>query len=162
MVPRIGALEEEQLWVLALDGRNRLRGLRCAARGGAHGLSVTARDILRAALSEGASAFIVVHNHPSGDHLPSAEDVWMTGQLQDAAEVVGVPLLDHVIVTADGSYSSLYQLGDLVHRSSMIDSSEPLNDHYASEPQATEALSLPFVAGAPHDLLAHCRGSPEP
>ncbi len=156
MSPRIGALVEEQLWVLALDGRNRLRGMRCVARGGAHGLSVTAREILRVALSEGASAFIVVHNHPSGDHLPSREDVWMTGQLREAADVVGVPLLDHVIVTADGRHSSLYELGDLVR-------SEPgLKASAANAPPDREVLSLPFEANGPHGPPSCCHESPGP
>lgn len=156
MGPRIGALVEEQLWVLALDGRNRLRGMRCVARGGAHGLSVTAREILRGALGEGASAFIVVHNHPSGDHLPSREDVWMTGQLREAADVVGVPLLDHVIVTADGRYSSLYELGDLVR------SGPGLKAPFASAPPDREVLSLPFEANGPHGPPSCCHESPEP
>ncbi len=109
---RIGALEHEQLWVVALDGRNRVRGVRKVAQGGRHGLVVTAREVLSAALSEAASAFLLVHNHPSGAAIPSAEDIEMTRAIAAAADIVGVPLLDHVIVTAaEHAYCSLLDDG---------------------------------------------------
>lgn len=107
---RLGSLVHEEMWVLSLDGRNRLRAQRRAARGGLHGCSVAARDLLRIALEDGASGFVVVHNHPSGDPSPSLEDVSMTHVVAAAAAVVGVPLLDHVIVTAS-RHSSLAELG---------------------------------------------------
>ena len=65
--PRLAALEHEELWLLAVDGRQGARAARRIAAGGIHGLHVSARDVLRAALREAASAFLVVHNHPSGD-----------------------------------------------------------------------------------------------
>ncbi len=110
--PRIGALDHEEMWVLALDGQNGLRGARRVAQGGQHGCSVTARDILRAGLLETASAIAIAHNHPSGDPTPSREDIVMTELVRDAAEVVGVPLVDHVIV-ARGRHASLLDLGYL-------------------------------------------------
>jgi len=60
------ALDHEELWTLALDGRNRLLHARCVARGGQHGCAVGARDILRVVLRDGASGLVIVHNHPSG------------------------------------------------------------------------------------------------
>jgi DNA repair protein RadC len=104
---RIGALDHEEMWVVSVDGRNRLRGSRRVAQGGRHGLSVTSREVLCAALIDAASAFILVHNHPSGSPVPSAADIEMTRHVVRAADVVGVPLLDHVIVTASGAYRSL-------------------------------------------------------
>ncbi len=103
---RLVALEHEELWVLALDGRGGLRGARCVARGGLHGVGVRAPDVLRVALRLGASAFVVVHNHPSGDATPSTEDQLFTQKLAEAAETVGLPLLDHVVV-ARGGFSSI-------------------------------------------------------
>ena len=111
LAPRADSLEVEQLWVLSLDGRNGLRGVRCVARGGSHGCAVTAREILRCALGDAASAIVLAHNHPSGDPTPSAEDAAMTRAVAHAAEVVGVPVLDHVVVTASGSYASLLERG---------------------------------------------------
>ena len=100
------------MWVLSLDGRNRLRGERRVAQGGLHGCAVAARDILRAALTDAASAFVLVHNHPSGDPRPSPEDVAMTAAVARAATVVGVPLVDHVVVS-DGRHASMLELGVL-------------------------------------------------
>ena len=106
------ALDHEELWTLALDGRNRLLHARCASRGGQHGCAVGARDILRVALRDGASGLIIVHNHPSGDPKPSAEDIAMTAALATACEAVGLPLLDHVIVAEQGAVS-LFEMGTL-------------------------------------------------
>ncbi len=113
IAPRVGQLEHEQMWVLSLDGRNRMRGLRRVAQGGNHSCVVTAREILRTALADGASGFVLAHNHPSGEPAPSPEDIDMTRELAEAADLVGVPLLDHVVVTSSGEYASLLDLGFL-------------------------------------------------
>ncbi|MEQ9323986.1 MAG: DNA repair protein RadC [Polyangiaceae bacterium] len=112
--PRVAGLDHERMWVVSVDGRSRVRGVRRVAQGGRHGLVVTAREILSAALADAASAFLLVHNHPSGSPEPSAADVRMTESVAQASEVVGVPLLDHVVVTAAGDYCSLLEAGLLV------------------------------------------------
>jgi len=104
---RFDRLPHEELWVLAVDGQNSVRAARRVATGGLHGLLVSVRDPLRFALREGASAIIAVHNHPSDDPSPSCEDIRFTEQLAAAAEVVGTPLLDHVIVAGDRHRSML-------------------------------------------------------
>jgi DNA repair protein RadC len=108
--PRLGAIDHEELWVLALDGRHGLRAARRVASGGIHGLHVAPRDVLRVALREAASAIVLVHNHPSGDPAPSGEDVAFTHAVAHAARVVGTPLLDHVVV-ARRRASSLLEAG---------------------------------------------------
>jgi DNA repair protein RadC len=110
--PRLAALEHEEVWLLALDGRNGLKSARRIAQGGLHGCALTPRDVLQPALREGASAIVLVHNHPSGDAGPSPEDVQMTRAVASACAVVGIPLLDHVVV-ARGGASSLLELGAL-------------------------------------------------
>ncbi|EYF02002.1 RadC family protein [Chondromyces apiculatus] len=110
-IAHLGPLEHEEVWVIALDGRNGMRGARCVAQGGLHGCSVAARDILRAALADAAAAMVLVHNHPSGDPNPSPEDVDMTRAVAAAGILVGVPLVDHVILAPDGHYASLLDLG---------------------------------------------------
>jgi DNA repair protein RadC len=110
---RLSELDHEQVWVLALDGRNGLRTARRIAEGGLHGCSVDPRDILRAAVRDAASAFVLVHNHPSGDPTPSDEDVELTRVVARAASVLGTPLVDHVIVAGAG-HASLFDLGILV------------------------------------------------
>jgi DNA repair protein RadC len=107
--PRLATLEHEEVWLLALDGQNALKSARRIAQGGAHGCALTTRDVLAPALRDGASAIVLVHNHPSGDPEPSPEDVTMTRALAAACDVVGVPLFDHVVV-ARGGASSLFEL----------------------------------------------------
>jgi DNA repair protein RadC len=107
--PRIAFLDHEELWLLALDGRNGLRAARRVASGGLHGLHVSARDPLRLALREAASGFVLVHNHPSGDPAPSEEDIAFTREIMRAADVIGTPLVDHVVVAA-GGYASMLEM----------------------------------------------------
>ncbi len=110
--PRLAGLDHEEVWLLSVDARNALRRAERIARGGMHGCALTARDVLRPAVRDGATAFVLVHNHPSGDPEPSPDDIDMTRALARAAKVVGVPLLDHVIVAREGS-SSMLDLGVL-------------------------------------------------
>lgn len=112
---RARALAEgvERMYVVMLDGRNRCIGLHEVARGGLHGCAVSTRDVLRAAVMAHAAAFVLVHNHPSGDPTPSVEDVAMTRAVAEAAAVVGVPLVDHVIIGSWERFSSLLDLGVL-------------------------------------------------
>jgi DNA repair protein RadC len=110
--PRLGCLEHEEVWVLCLDGRNGVKSIRRVAQGGLHGCALTARDVLRPPLLDGASSLVLVHNHPSGDPTPSEQDIHMTRSVAVAAEVVGLALLDHVVVARSGS-QSLLELGFL-------------------------------------------------
>jgi DNA repair protein RadC len=103
--PRLATLDHEELWLLVLDGHHGLRAARRVASGGIHGLHVAPRDVLRIALREAAAGFVLVHNHPGGDPTPSQEDVAFTRLVAEAAAVVGVPMLDHVIVARRQSVS---------------------------------------------------------
>jgi DNA repair protein RadC len=113
MGPELGALVHEEMWVICLDGKNHLRAARRVAQGGLHSCALLPRDVLRVAVYEAASAVVLVHNHPSDDPLPSAEDLELTRRMADAAALVGAPLVDHVIVTPSGKYSSMLDLGVL-------------------------------------------------
>ncbi len=103
--PRLGALEHEEVWLLSLDGKYGLKSARRIAQGGLHGCALLTRDVLAPALRDGASAIVLVHNHPSGDPTPSTEDIAMTRSIRVAAELVGVPLIDHVVVARTGARS---------------------------------------------------------
>lgn len=111
--PRLLLLDHEEVWLLCLDARGAMRTSRRIAQGGHHSCALSARDILRPALRDGACSIILVHNHPSGDPTPSDADVEMTAQIDVACAAVGLPLLDHVVVAADGA-ASLLELG-VVH-----------------------------------------------
>jgi DNA repair protein RadC len=97
--------EREAFQVVLLDVRGRLLRAVRVAEGSLSQCPVSPRDALRPAVREGAHGVVFVHNHPSGDPSPSAEDVDLTERLRAAAEIVGVLARDHVIVAAGGYFS---------------------------------------------------------
>lgn len=109
---KLGHLIHEELWMLAMDGRHRLIAARRLGQGGSHGCAVKIRDILRLALRLGAASFVLIHNHPSGDPTPSQEDIHMSQEVSQAAKIVGLSLLDHLILGAE-QHVSLFASGVL-------------------------------------------------
>jgi DNA repair protein RadC len=74
------------------------------------GVEVHPANVLRPVLVAGGVAFIVFHNHPSGDPEPSPEDMLLTKRLMESSKIMGLPMLDHIIV-ASGRYVSLADRG---------------------------------------------------
>jgi len=103
-------LEVEKFWVLSLNSRNRL--LRCTelTSGTARQTLVRPAEVIREAVREGATAFVVAHNHPSGDPRPSASDCQLTRRLATAAEALDCAVVDH-LVFGDGECASFRRLG---------------------------------------------------
>ncbi|NKD54929.1 MULTISPECIES: RadC family protein [unclassified Haematospirillum] len=97
--------ETECFRVLFLDRKNRLIVEEVMQKGTIDHTPVYPREVIRRALELGASALIMVHNHPSGDPQPSKADIDITRQIRDAARPLGVILHDHVIIARTG-YSS--------------------------------------------------------
>lgn len=91
-------LETEQFRVLYLDRKNVLIADEEQARGTVDHVPVYPREVVKRALELNASALILVHNHPSGDPTPSDADIAMTTRIQEAAEVLGLSLHDHLII----------------------------------------------------------------
>jgi len=100
----------ERFLVVLLDGRHRVLREVLTSQGTLTASLVHPREVFRPALREGAAALVVVHNHPSGDPSPSAEDREVTRRLVRAGALLGVPLLDHVVV-AERGYCSLREEG---------------------------------------------------
>lgn len=96
--PRALGLEVEKCWVVSLNTRNRV--LRCAeiTSGTSRQTLVRPVEVLREVVREGAGAFVLAHNHPSGDPQPSSADLSVTRQLRTAAELVDIQFHDHVIL----------------------------------------------------------------
>jgi len=90
--------EVEQFRVFYLDRKNTLIADEEQARGTVDHVPVYPREIVKRALHLNASALILVHNHPSGDPTPSAADIDMTGQVQRAADALGIAVHDHVVI----------------------------------------------------------------
>jgi len=110
--PRFADLEQEEFIVVLLDRKQRVIRVVEVSRGTLDSSIVHPREVFREAIREAAASVVAVHNHPSGDPEPSAEDRYLTRRLSAAAEVLGLQLLDHVIVCR-GSYHSFQEHGDL-------------------------------------------------
>ncbi|MBW4623410.1 MAG: DNA repair protein RadC [Cyanosarcina radialis HA8281-LM2] len=113
------ALSHELMWqsqerfaVVLLDVKNRLLATQVITIGTATETLAPPREIFREAIRQGAIRVIVGHNHPSGNLEPSPEDIDLTRQLLSGAQVLGIPLLDHLIL-GNGDYSSLRQTTNL-------------------------------------------------
>ncbi|MBI3769417.1 MAG: DNA repair protein RadC [Deltaproteobacteria bacterium] len=107
---RLGALRKEQFHVLLLDGKNRLIKEVRISEGSLTASLVHPREVFVPVIEESAAAIILVHNHPSGDPTPSAEDVAITERLRQVGEIMGVGVLDHVVI-GDGRYVSFADEG---------------------------------------------------
>ena len=103
---RLAPLSIEEFWGVALDARHRVQGELCLARGSLTGVEVHPRDVFRPLIRAAAAAVIFCHNHPSGDPTPSRQDIELTTRLREVGELVGIPVIDHVVVGFEG-YASL-------------------------------------------------------
>lgn len=98
-------LTVERVRVLYLDSRNRLIHDEHFADGSIDQAAIHPREVIRRALDLGASALILVHNHPSGSPEPSRADIQMTNRIAEAGRLLGVMVHDHVIITREGHVS---------------------------------------------------------
>lgn len=98
-------LHHEEFWLLLLNKNNEITARSRMSTGGAAGTVVDLKMIFKTALDARATAFIAVHNHPSGSLSPSQADIELTRRLRKAGEVLDLPLLDHLIVSERGYYS---------------------------------------------------------
>jgi DNA repair protein RadC len=98
--------ERESFAVVALDARHRTIAFQVIATGALNSCPVHPREVFRYAVSIGAHAIVIAHNHPSGDCSPSGEDERITRRLGEAGEVLGIQVLDHVVIAGKRAYSS--------------------------------------------------------
>lgn len=100
------ALEKrEHFLTVLLNARNRLIRKELISIGTLNGSLVHPREVYRTAITESAASLILVHNHPSDDPQPSADDLDITARLARAGEILGIELLDHVIICRSGFLS---------------------------------------------------------
>lgn len=110
--PSLRDLDQEEFHALLLNTQHRVVREVFVTRGILDASLIHPREVFRPAVAEGAAAVILVHNHPSGDPSPSAEDRAVTRQLAGAGRTLGIPVLDHVIV-GDGRWAALSDEGPL-------------------------------------------------
>jgi DNA repair protein RadC len=107
---RFGGLKQEVFMVVGLNNKNGPISEHTVAKGSVNECQVAPREVFRPLIAEAASRAVVIHNHPSQDPTPSAHDAALTRRLARVAELIGIPLLDHVIITRF-QYASLRDLG---------------------------------------------------
>lgn len=103
--PLMCDLSVEECWVLMLNQSNRVIDRARVSMGGLTATAVDVRCVLREALMRRATSIALVHNHPSGNSRPSAQDNALTRRLAEAAQVMDIRLMDHLVV-CDGTYYS--------------------------------------------------------
>jgi DNA repair protein RadC len=107
---RLATLRKEQFHVILLDGKNRpIKDVR-VSEGTLTASLVHPREVFVPVIEESAAAIVLVHNHPSGDPTPSAEDIAITQRLREVGELMGVRVLDHVVI-GHGRYVSFADEG---------------------------------------------------
>ncbi|MGD8353075.1 MAG: JAB domain-containing protein [Pseudomonadota bacterium] len=102
---RLASLSSEQFMVLTLNSRNHILSEDLCALGSINTVHVVPSVVIRQAVIRSAPSIICLHNHPSGDPTPSPEDRLLTERIVQAACLMGVRMLDHVIVAANSYYS---------------------------------------------------------
>jgi DNA repair protein RadC len=110
--PRLGDLQHEEFWVMALNRNLRILGTRKISSGGITGTVADIRLILRYGLESGACSLVLCHNHPSGNTQPSEQDIKLTFTVRSGARLIDLDVVDHLIVT-DSAYFSFADEGKL-------------------------------------------------
>jgi DNA repair protein RadC len=110
--PLVRDQDREAFYGVYLDTRNQVLAVEMISLGSLNASIVHPREVFKPALRLSAASLLVVHNHPSGDPDPSEDDLAITRRLQEAGEVLGIPLLDHVIL-GKAAYFSLKEDGQL-------------------------------------------------
>lgn len=105
LLPIIAGLQHEVFIVLVVNSSNGLIKQTVVSQGTVNQSLVHPREVFREAIKEGGSGIIIAHNHPSGVLTPSAYDLTTTEKIKQAGDIIGIPLLDHVIVTEKDFYS---------------------------------------------------------
>jgi DNA repair protein RadC len=110
LIPGLGAKRQEHLICITLNGAGEVLGNRVITVGLLNHSLVHPREVFADAITDRAASIICVHNHPSGSLEPSSQDIAITSQLKEAGALVGIPLIDHIIVTRTG-YLSMRERG---------------------------------------------------
>ncbi len=102
--------DRERFYSVHLDSQNQVCGLELVTQGTLDASLITPREVYKAAILANAGSIILVHNHPSGIPKPSPEDRCITNVLKEGGELLGIPMLDHIII-GDGDFFSFSEAG---------------------------------------------------
>lgn len=101
----IEALPTEEFWIIILSRANVIKRAECISRGGTAATYVETKLVVKRALDNMAAGIILAHNHPSDNLNPSPEDDKLTKRIKDAANLLDIKVLDHLIISSTGYYS---------------------------------------------------------
>ena len=104
--------DRERFLSVLVDGRHKVIGIDEVSSGTLTASLVHPREIFKTAIVANAAGIVLVHNHPSGDPTPSAEDREITKRLKQASEILGIPILDHIILGCDHFHSFAHSESD--------------------------------------------------
>ena len=110
VMPRLRYENHEHFLVVLLNSKGKVTGIEPVSEGSLNASVVHPREAFAPALLHHAAAILAVHNHPSGDPTPSREDRELTKTLWETGQVMGIPLVDHLII-GDGIYYSFKEHG---------------------------------------------------
>ena len=105
--PRLTDLQQEEFWVILLNNGNRIIDCVRISQGSTKSTLVDIKLIMKSAINRLARGIIACHNHPSGNAFPSEADINLTKKIKDAATILDMQLLDHIIVAGEDYYSFL-------------------------------------------------------
>lgn len=108
LMPEMRYEKREMAKVLLLNSKNLLLRTVDVSLGGANFACIEPKDVFAEAIKLQAPKIILVHNHPSGDATPSKSDFNLTDRIYDAAELIGIEMLDHIVI-GDGTYKSIFR-----------------------------------------------------
>ncbi|TCI25319.1 DNA repair protein RadC [Exiguobacterium sp. SH5S4] len=110
--PLIGDLDREVLLAVLLNTKSRIIGIEKVSVGTLSSSLVHPREVMKGLIINNCASFALVHQHPSNICEPSPDDIAVTARMKEVGEIIGIPLLDHVIVGYEkGNYISLKQQG---------------------------------------------------
>lgn len=113
VLKRYAKSKQEQFIVLTLSGAHEVISIKLVSIGILNRTLVHPREVFKKAITDSAAAIILAHNHPSGQLEASDEDRQITKRLRDAGEIIGIPVLDHIIFT-NKSFISLKSVCNLL------------------------------------------------
>ncbi len=103
--------DKEHCWGIYFNSRNNIKRIELISLGDVNANIVNPREVLRGAIETSSLAFIIAHNHPSGDPEPSEDDIALTRRLEEASKIMGIEFYDHLIITEEGKFFSLKEKG---------------------------------------------------
>ncbi len=102
---------EEIMVMLTVNTKHIVTGAFEVSRGHLNATLLHPRELFKRALLNNAAAIVIGHNHPSGDPTPSQDDIAVTERMAKAGELLGIPVIDHIVTGDNGQYESLKRLG---------------------------------------------------